>query len=244
MNAKFLSEKEIVRVTNEEFVEVSREELMGNFDLKVDISTASVDEQRANDLGMVLQTVGPDMDPTLRQIILGKIADLKRMPDLAEQLRSYQPQPDPMQVAMAEAELKKINGEIELDQARAEEARARAAKLLEEADDLMSGMKHERDVEKMGAQAAGNRSLEVTKALLSGETPAGMIEAAVGYNKVQEAEGKRNTFAPKNNPIASGAAPGTGPSGAPALGSGFSDPSMVPEQLSGQRAPIGPLSTQ
>ncbi|CBW47065.1 structural protein, N4 gp59-like [Roseovarius sp. 217 phage 1] len=247
MNAKFLSEKEIVRVTNEEFVEVSREELMGNFDLKVDISTASVDEQRATDLGMVLQTVGPDMDPSLRQIILAKIADLKRMPDLAEQLRSYQPQPDPMQVAMAEAELKKIEGEIELDSARAEEARARAAKLLEEADDLMSGMKHERDVEKMGAQAAGNRSLEITKALLNGETPSGMIEAAVGYNKVQEAEGKRNTFSPVNNPISSGPAPGTGPSGAPALGSGFSDPSMVPPQLdqqAGQRVPIGPLSTQ
>ncbi|CBX88001.1 structural, N4 gp59-like protein [Roseovarius Plymouth podovirus 1] len=247
MNAKFLSEKEIVRVTNEEFVEVSREELMGNFDLKVDISTASVDEQRATDLGMVLQTVGPDMDPSLRQIILAKIADLKRMPDLAEQLRSYQPQPDPMQVAMAEAELKKVEGEIVLDAARAEEARARAAKLLEEADDLMSGMKHERDVEKMGAQAAGNRSLEITKALLNGETPSGMIEAAVGYNKVQEAEGKRNTFSPVNNPISSGPAPGTGPSGAPALGSGFSDPSMVPPQLdqqAGQRVPIGPLSTQ
>ena len=240
MNAKFLSEKEIVRVTNDEFVEISRSELEGNFDLKVDISTASVDEQKANDLGMVLQTVGPDMDPNLRKIVLGKIADLKRMPDLAEQIRAYEPQPDPMQVAMAEAELKKLNGEIALDEARAEEARARAAKLLEETDEMMSGMKHERDVEKMGAQAAGNRSLEVTKALLAGETTPQNVEAAVGYNKIQEAENARQTAAPIN----SGPAPGTGPSGAPALGSGFSDPSMVPEQLSGQRAPIGPLSTQ
>lgn len=248
MNSKFLSEKEIVRVTNEEFVEVSREELMGNFDLKVDISTASVDETRANDLGMVLQTVGPDMDPSLRQIILAKIADLKRMPDLAEQLRSYQPQPDPMQIAMAEAQLKALEASTELDLARTEQARAAAAKLLEEADEMMSGMKHERDIEKQGAQAAGNRSLEVTKALLKGETPSGMIEAAVGYNKVQEAENSRATSAPVNMPqpapIATGGAPGTGPTGAPALGSGFSDPSMVPEQLSGQRLPIGPLSTQ
>ncbi|UAT28914.1 portal protein [Dinoroseobacter phage vB_DshP-R7L] len=244
MNAKFLSEKEIVRVTNSEFVEISRDELEGNFDLKVDISTASVDEQRANDLGMVLQTVGPDMDPTLRQIILGKIADLKRMPDLAEQIRSYQPQPDPMQVAMAEAQLAALQASTELDLARTEQARAAAAKLLEEADEMMSGMKHEREVEKMGAQAAGNRSLEVTKALLSGETPGGMIEAAVGYNKMQDLENARSTAAPVNAPIASGAAPGTGPSGAPALGSGFSDPDAVPPQLSGQRLPIGPLSTQ
>ena len=240
MNSKFLSEKEIVRVTNEEFIEVSREELMGNFDLKVDISTASVDEQRANDLGMVLQTVGPEMDPMVRNRILAKIADLKRMPDLAEELRNYQPQPDPMQVAIAEAELAKIQGETALDAARAEQARATAVKLLEEAEDAMSGMKHEREVEKMGAQAAGNRSLEVTKALLGGETPGGLIEAAVGYNKIQDVENARNTAAP----ISNGPAPGTGPTDAPALGSGFSDPNAVPPQLSGQRPPIGPLNTQ
>ena len=244
MNAKFLSEKEIVRVTNSEFIEISRDELEGNFDLKVDISTASVDEQRANDLGMVLQTVGPEMDPMIRNRILAKIADLKRMPDLAEELRTYQPQPDPMQVAMAEAQLAALQASTELDLARTEQARAAAAKLLEEADEMMSGMKHEREVEKMGAQAAGNRSLEVTKALLSGETPSGMIEAAVGYNKMQDIENERSTAAPVNTPIASGAAPGTGPTGAPALGSGFSDPDAVPPQLSGQRLPIGPLSTQ
>ena len=240
MNAKFLSEKEIIRVTNEEFVEVSRSELEGNFDLKVDISTASVDEQKANDLGMVLQTVGPDMDPNLRKIVLGKIADLKRMPDLAEQIRAYEPQPDPLQVALQEAELQKAQTEVELNQARAEEARARAAKLLEETDEMMSGMKHEREVEKMGAQARGNRDLEVTKALLNGETPAGQIEAAVGYNKLKEMEDSRDTAAPINR----GPAPGA-PSGAPALGSGFDDPSAVPPQLSGgQRVPMGPLSSQ
>lgn len=248
MNAKFLSEKEIIRVTNSEFIEVSRDELEGNFDLKVDISTASVDEQKANDLGMVLQTVGPDMDPNLRKIVLGKIADLKRMPDLAEQIRSFEPQPDPFQEEMKKLELEKLKGELELNSARAEEARARAAKLLEEVDETMSGLKHEREVEKMGAQAAGNRSLEVTKALLGGETPSQNIEAAVGFNKLKDMDEARETAAP----VMTGPAPGftpssSGPSEAPALGSGFSDPSMVPPQLdqgAGQQAPIGPLSSQ
>lgn len=224
MNAQFLSEKEIVRVTNAEFVEISKSELQGNFDLKVDISTASVDEQRAQDLGFVLQTVGPDMDPNLRKIILGKIADLKRMPDLAEQIRSYEPQPDPLQQALQEAELLSKQAQIELDQARAEQARAQARKLLEETDELVSGMKHEREVEKMGAQARGNRDLEITKALTKGEAQPGMIEAAVGYNAMTEAKDERET--------------------APKLGSGFRDPSMVPPQFSGQQLPIGPLSSQ
>lgn len=228
MNAKFLSEQEIVRVTNEEFVEISRKELQGQFDLKVDISTASVDEQRAQDLGFVLQTVGPDMDPALRQIVLGKIADLKRMPDLAEQIRSYQPQPDPLQEAMRQAEVDKAKAEADLDNARAEQARAAAAKIFAEIEDLTSGMKHEREVEKMGAQARGNRDLEVTKAMLSGEAPRGNIEAAVGYNALTEAKDERDTR-PRN------------------LGSGFSDPAMVPPQFTnsgGQPLPIGPLSSQ
>lgn len=224
MNAQFLTEKEVVRVTNSEFVEISKSELAGNFDLKVDISTASVDEQRAQDLGFVLQTVGPDMDPMLRQIVLGKIADLKRMPDLAEQIRSYQPQPDPIQQAMREAELAEKQAEVELAQARAEQARAQARKLLEETEELTSGLKHEREVEKMGAQARGNRDLEITKALTKGEAPSQNIEAAVGYNALTETKDERETQ--------------------PKLGSGFRDPSMVPPQFSGQQLPIGPLSSQ
>lgn len=224
MNAEFLSEKEVVRVTNTEFVEISKSELAGNFDLKVDISTASVDEQRAQDLGFVLQTVGPDMDPTLRQIVLGKIADLKRMPDLAEQIRSYQPQPDPIEQKKRELEVENLAAELELNKARAEQARAQARKLLEETDEMASGLKHEREVEKMGAQARGNRDLEITKALTKGEAQPGNIEAAVGFNSLTETKDSRET--------------------APKLGSGFRDPSMVPPQFSGQQLPIGPLSTQ
>jgi hypothetical protein len=79
---------------------------------------------------------------------------------------------------------------------------------------------HEREVEKMGAQARGNRDLEVTKALLSGESPSGNIQAGVGFNSLVEAKDERETT--------------------PKLGSGFSDPSMVPEF----DAPMAPLGTQ
>jgi len=96
--------------------------------------------------------------------------------------------------------------------------------LLSDVDESVTGLKHEREVEKMGAQARGNRDLEVTKAMLKGETPSGMVEAAVGYNALTEAKDNRET--------------------APKLGSGFSDPSAIPPQLSGQNLPIGPLSTQ
>ena len=224
MNAMYLSEKEVVRVTHEQFVEVSRAELQGNFDLKVDISTASVDEQRAQDLGFVLQTVGPDMDPGLRQIVLGEIADLKRMPHLAQQIRDYQPQPDPFAEEMKKMEIAEKQAAIEYDKARTEQARAQAAKIFNEIENDVSGLNHEREIEKQGAQARGNRDLEVTKAILKGETPPQNIEAGVGYNALTETKDERET--------------------APKLGSGYSDPTMVPQQFSGQQLPIGPLSTQ
>jgi hypothetical protein len=186
MNAFFLEEKEVVRVTNKEFIKIKRKDLAGDFDLLVDISTAQVDEQKSQDLGMMLQTIGPDMDPGLSKIILGQIADLKRMPELAEQIRAYEPQPDPMQVRMQELQIAKLEAEVELDKARAAEAMAGAERKALDTELEVSGSKHQRDVEKMGAQARGNRDLEVTKGLLKGETPSGMIEAAVGYNKLVE----------------------------------------------------------
>lgn len=224
MNARYLSEKEIVRVTNEEFVEISRQELAGNFDLKVDIATASVDEQKAQDLGFMMQTVGPDMEPGLRGEFLAEIADLKRMPEFAERIRNYEPPVDPVQQKLQELEVAKIEAEIEVERAKAAEFRAKAAQISLGIDNDVSGLTHERDIEKQGAQARGNRDLEVTKAILNGETGAGNIQAGVGYNALTEAKDQRDT--------------------APKLGSGFSDPSAIPPQLAGQELPIGPLGTR
>ena len=201
MNAQFLSDKEVIRVTNEEFIEIKREDLEGEFDLKVDISTAAMDDQKATDLGMILQTVGPDMDPGLRQVVLGEIADLKRMPHLADRIRNYQPQPDPIAQKRAELELAKLEAEVQLDTAKAQEALARAGKTGQETQDIATGVAHEREVERHGGQARGNRESEVTKALLDGETPPEMIEAAVGYNRLLEEEDRRRTPRTGTNPI-------------------------------------------
>lgn len=198
MNAFFLEKKEIIRVTNKEFVEIKREDLAGSFDLIVDISTAQLDEQKSNDLGMMLQTMGPDMDPGLSKIILGQIADLKRMPELAEMIRAYEPQPDPLQERLKELQVKELEAKIALDEARAAQAWAVAEGKALDTELESTGTKHQRDVEKMGSQARGNRDLEVTKGLLKGETPAGMIEAAVGYNKMVEDSDRIQASTPPN----------------------------------------------
>lgn len=192
MNAVFLSEKEVVRITNEEFIEVNREDLAGNFDLEVDINTAEIDNQKSQDLGFMVQTLGDSVPMDVKLRLLAKIADLKRMPDLAHELRTYQPQPDPMEeelkrlaVEKAQLENEEIKSQIELNKAKAEAETAK--KDLTNLDYLEqeSGTKHAREMDKQKAQSQGNQNLQVTKALTQPQKEGDSspnISAAIGYN--------------------------------------------------------------
>lgn len=197
MNAAWLSEKEVVRITNasyeaDAFEEISREDLAGSFDLIVDVSTAEVDNMQAQDLGFMLQTIGPDMDPQMRNMILAEIARLKRMPDLYERLRTYKPEPDPLAQQMAQEELRtkqlenaKLESEIALNQAKAQAEMIKAQQIGVKAEQDATGITHARDLEKQQAQAVGNQALQITKALTSprkdGEREPD-ISSAIGFN--------------------------------------------------------------
>ena len=78
MNGEFLSEKEIVRITNNDFVEIRRDDLYGNFDLELTISTAEEDDNKAQELAFMLQTMGNSLDPSMSQMILADIARLRK----------------------------------------------------------------------------------------------------------------------------------------------------------------------
>lgn len=121
MNQAYLSEEEVVRVTNEEFVTIRRDELLGEFDLKIDVSTPEKDEDTAAKLNMLLQTNAASMDPAEARIYRAQIAKLWKQPDLAKAIESYQPQPDPIQeelklLALEEAKLKIIIARKELEE--------------------------------------------------------------------------------------------------------------------------------
>lgn len=192
MNAVFLSEEEVVRVTNSEFITVRREDLKGNFDLEVDISTAEVDDAKAKDLGFLLQTMGNTLDISITIMILSEIAQLKRMPVLAKKIAEFQPQPNPAQeleLELKKKELEKLDSEIAYNQARARELGTKADKNDLDYVEQETGTKHARDLQKSQAQARGNQNLEVTKALTKpikeGEQRPD-ITAAVGFNEVSE----------------------------------------------------------
>ena len=126
MNASFLDEREVVRLTNSTFIEVRRDDLTGKFDLELSISTAEEDESKAQQLAFMLQTASGE-DPSLRKMILSEIARLRKMPELAQKIIDFNPEPDEMQQQLQQLQMQKLEAEIQLLQAQAQEARAGGA---------------------------------------------------------------------------------------------------------------------
>lgn len=186
MNAEFLSEEEIVRVTNDEFIPVRRDDLPGNYDLRLTISTAEADNQKAEELAFMLQTTAQSMGPEFAQIILTDIARLRKMPDLAKKIEEYKPQPDPYteQMKQLELELKQaqvrneaakgaeneIDSELKKAKISSELAKAKANKSKADLDDLTflereSGTDQEKNLELQRAKVEGDVLKERAKYL-------------------------------------------------------------------------------
>ena len=121
MNSVWLSDEEIIRVTDEEFVAIKRDDLAGNFDLILDISTAEADNQKASELAFMLQTTGNTMPFHITQMILVEIAKLRKMPELAQAMKDFKPQPDPLAERKAQLEIELLQAKIENERAKAQE---------------------------------------------------------------------------------------------------------------------------
>ena len=175
MNAVWLSDEEIIRVTDDEFVAIKRSDLAGNFDLTLSVSTAEMDNQKASELAFMLQTLGNSVPFDISKLILCKIADLRKLPDLSRMIAEYQPQPDPLMQQKAELECELLRAQIanehakanenavdvQLKQAKTQSELAKAGKLSSETDKMdldyveqASGLQQERELEQqlMGLQ--------------------------------------------------------------------------------------------
>lgn len=156
-NSEFLEEEEVVRITNDEFIPIRKDDLSGAIDIDISISTAEDNAAKSQELSFLLQTVGPNEDPEIRRQIMAQIMDLMRMPEQAKEIRAYQPKPDPLaekrmqlEIAKLDAEIKKINADTYAQYASAKEdeadkaeksakaalVQAQARKLHSESDNL------------------------------------------------------------------------------------------------------------
>lgn len=184
MNSMFLDDEEVIRVTAEEFVPIRRDDLAGNFDLRLTVSTAEADNQKASELAFMLQTMGNSLPLPMSQIILADIARLRQMPALAKQIEEYQPEPDPMQqmeqaklqheIMYLQAQIANLGGKTQLDGAKTVESQAKAANLNADTDNKHlefveeeRGVNHERKMAEIAAQAQANTQMKVVEAALA-----------------------------------------------------------------------------
>jgi hypothetical protein len=107
-NSEFLEDEEVVRVTNEKFVPIRRDDLDGKVDLDISISTAEDNAAKSQELSFLLQTLGPNEDPVIRRTLMADIMELMRMPDQAKRIREYQAPQDPVQEQLKQLELERL----------------------------------------------------------------------------------------------------------------------------------------
>ena len=127
-NAEFLEEEEVVRITNDEYVPVRKDDLTGRVDIDLSVETSEENSARAQQLSFLLQTLGNNVDPAITQELMAQILDLSRMPDQAKKIRDYQPQPDPAEEQMKQLQLEnmmlenaKLKSEVQRNQSIAAE---------------------------------------------------------------------------------------------------------------------------
>lgn len=188
MNAVFLEEQEVIRLTNKTFVAIRRDDLLGNFDLRLTISTAEADNQKAEELAFMLQTLGNSVDFNISKMLLSDIAKLRKMPTLAKRIEEYSPEPDPLAVREQELKISLLEAQIQESEAKAQHwlsgvdknvtgaqlDNAKARKTNSEADKVdldfiqeETGTNHARALDQTKAQSQGNIELEAVKAMLN-----------------------------------------------------------------------------
>lgn len=184
LNAVYLSEEEVVRITEDKFVTIRKDDLEGYFDLELTISTAEEENNRANQLAFMAQTIGNSVPFGITKLLLAEIAKLRKMPSLAKKLENFDPEPDPIEQERQQLELHLLRAQIENEQHKSMASRARALvdaaragnldadtkkKILDFVEEE-TGVNHERSKELHQAQAEGNMKLELLKSVLNNQS--------------------------------------------------------------------------
>ena len=203
MNALFLEEEEVVRVTNANFVPVKRDDLAGEYDLRINVSTPEEDQSKSQNLSFILQTLGNNLPPEVPIKIMAKIVKLHKLPDLAHYLETYEPKPDPLAEAMQQLEIAKLEAETALLKAQAREAdaksfvqeakvsveQARAGQMQSQTDrnnldfyDKANGTEHERALELQQKKL----DTDVTKDVLKNQNALELADKQRGTALLQE----------------------------------------------------------
>lgn len=111
-NSEFLSEEEVFRITNDEFVTVKRDDLAGRIDIDIQVATAEDNAVKAEALNFQLQTGASTMDAKEVRMVRAEIARLSKLPEFAKEIEEYQPEPDHRAEEIHQLTVMKLKREI------------------------------------------------------------------------------------------------------------------------------------
>jgi hypothetical protein len=121
MSREFMDEEQIVRITGDEFATIRRDDLDGNIDIGLEVSTPEADNARSQEIAFLLQTTAQTLPFDMTKMLLAEQMRLKNMPGLAKKIAEYQPQPDQLEQERKMLEVEKLKAEIAERQSRAQE---------------------------------------------------------------------------------------------------------------------------
>ena len=164
----FMEPDEISKITGLPYTTSMDGSYLGSIvDFDVTISTNQVNESKARELAFLMQTLGNNLPFELTKIIMGEMAKLKNMDELANKLQGYKPKPDPLTQQYKQLEIEKLKAEVafksagakeneadyQLKTAKAQEARSKADLLDLDFTHKNSGIDYQHQLAKMGLEA-------------------------------------------------------------------------------------------
>ena len=206
MNAEFLAPEEVVRITDNEFVTIRRDDLRGESDIRINISTPEADEEKAKELAFITQALNDRYPPTLAQVLLIDMVKLRGMPALADKIAAvdFTPQPPTPEEQMmqqlemekavlaneqAKATIQKTYAEAYFNNLRADKERAEAGKLGAQEDAINltfvedeQGVTHARAVDIVQAQAEAQTKMKIVESRLEQIRSMGDNSVAISPN--------------------------------------------------------------
>ena len=94
--------------------------MMLSFQIDIDLAISTSEDNRAtaSELSFILQTIGPSEDPNIRKMIIADICDLYKKPELAKNIREYQPEPDPLNQRLQQLQIEMLEAQIANERAK------------------------------------------------------------------------------------------------------------------------------
>ena len=119
VNRQFITDDKVIALSDSEFKTIRPNDLQSKVNIKIEVSTPELDNQIANDLAFLAQTLGESVPVVVKNMILSDIARLKKRPDLAKMLLDIpEPGPTPQELEMHQLQVQLLQAQIANEQAK------------------------------------------------------------------------------------------------------------------------------